>query len=1242
MFDLFGGKDPQKALQKANEYIREGRINSAIKVLEDNLTDSEDSFDLYLNLARLYFEAEERERAVKLLRDVKRIVPSRAAEIIDVISELYYRHASIDSGDFLMQLYIEQKRYDEISKLLRQLNEHEIKLLVTRYDKLKQSIDDKNVVSKRDFEKMLILSSLRFFLNDSEKALEAIDTMVDIEVYGSQLLSWARVIAREHYSDWRSALLLLRIQTVNKDFQGAINTAQRTAEKFTDSVGSLIAIISSAKPPKDLEATYTKFLTDLYIKKGDLDASIELLLNLLKKDTKKIDDVIKGLRELQRINPGNLRILYALGDTYVKANRISLAINEFDRILEVDQTQYKQIIQKYKDAFKEEPNNPEVIDSLVNAYLTQNEVGSAVDVIETAYKSDPGLLDEYIVNLNTILEKNLNNPKALYLLGLCYGHKGDHENALVIFENLMDNKEFKYVYSATEEICKDRPDDLQYLNLRAKSMIALGEEKKALSLLNSYLKENSNKTAALLPTLDSIINKQPKLSKDIIPIYEQYKKEDPFIAKLTIARAFAFTGEYEKSVNIFEKLFLEEENIDTIKRALIEVIKERPEAVPLLLVAARIFMKEGEVEIATQFFKTAQKVDPKAFFEIVDEFYDALKTFPKDREVRTLLVETFFNRRLWDRVIEESKRAIEVFGREAQFFDLKLGEALVENGNLSDAVRPLMLSLDGTEDYSKEVIEYLDKILNIDKSNVPAHFARGRALSRARCINEAVEEYLLTVRILPARAEYVYDELKTLSSKAIANPLILFATGTVELILKKYDDAIKHLLQSCELDVSLIKRVIPLYEKLIQRISSPLLEFSLAKAYQLANLKSSAVKYYIKAQSDEKAYREPAISEMKKICAENPDDIESRKGLAEIYFNYNNLDSSLDLVKEAYESNVKESDWAKKFVSNILKKNPEHIPSYYVLADIFLNEKSHNKTVEVYKRLMDVSPAEITKVIDVLENFKKKTSVLLLFLGQLYKDTGEVKKAIKLFGELFTLDTAFGDAITYEIKEILKKNASLGDAYLLAKKIFVFQKEYERAIEAINHAKELIPDNEEIILEEGQLYYEMGDAEKAIKLYTELLDKSKDRKAIYRLMKKTRKQYFKKKIEMIKGNEDKDRLGRANIYLLVNQLSKAEKELRFVPEDNFSIKHHTLLKAKLYLKKSRPIDALEIMKDLPVDEETAPVYADIYEAMGSYEAAALVLRQIGVEGMEQRIASYEKLAQERRLAKGRYFIEGRT
>lgn len=1243
MFEIFSGaKDPQKALQKAHEYVKEGKVGSAIKILENNQTDSEDSFDLYLTLARLYFEIEERTRAVDTLRQVKAIVPRRTDEVAAVLSELYFQHPSIDSADFLLELYIEQERYEELMKTLRNLSERETRLLITRFEKIKQGLDDKKVVSAKDCEQMVVLATLQFYVGDGEKALDAIDPMIDIEIYRQKLLKWVQIICRERYNDWYAVQLLIRVQLVTQEHNAALVQAQRAAEKFPDSVDTLIAIISSATPPKDLEASFTQFLTDLYVKKGDLDASTDRLLDMLERDTKKVDDVIKGLRELERINPKDIKILYALGDTYLTANRISLAIAEYEKVLEIAPDEHGTVVTKFQEAFKREPNNSEVIDSLVQVYLKQNDQAAAVGVIKKAYEADSALYDDYLVNLNSILEKDLDNPEALNLLGLCYAHKGDHDNALVVFDNLMDRGSYEHVYRATDVLHQEYPDNVAYLNFKARSMVARGEADKALGLLTKYLEEYPDSTELLLPTLDVIVNQQPELGQHILPIYEQYTKVEPFVGELTLARGLAFAGKHEKSVETFERLYEQTEGKDTVKRALIEVIRERPQAVPLLLAAARIFMKENEVEIATQFFKTAQKVDPKTFFKIVDEFYDVLKSFPKDREVRTLLVDTFFEQKIWDRVIEESKRAIEVFGKESQYFKLKQGEALVEKGNLTDAVRPLMLSLDGSVDYSDEVLTYLDKILSIDKSNVPAHFARGRALSAANRINEAVEEYLLTVRILPARADYILEAMRALSAKAMANPLVLFALGSIELTLKHYDDAIGHLLESCELDTGLSKRTIPLFERLAETAPSPLLHFSLAKVYQLAGLTDSAVRYYTKAQAEAKEYREPAISEMKKICAENPNDVKSRKGLAEMYFNYNNLEDALDLIKEIVVSVSHENDWAQGFIGRILEENVQHVPSYFTLAKIYMDETNQDKAISVYKELLQIAPSEVTNVISELEGVKEKHGVLLLFLGRIYAAVGDTAKSLSLFDNLFTIDASFADAIVRELHHILEKNAKISEAHLLLYRVFMHEKKYEQALEAIEHAQELMSDNEEIILKKGHIFYEMGDADKAIKLYTELLRTTEDKAAIYRLIKETRARYFTEKLELTQGNTDEDRLDRAHLHVLMDQPDMAERELQSISQNASVRKRHTLLKARVYLMKSRPIDALEIMKDLPTDRETAPIYADIYDALGSYEAAALVLRQTAVKGMEQRIATYEKRAQERRLAKGRYFVEGRS
>ncbi len=1243
MFDIFNIKDPQKALQRAQELVKEDKKYEAIRVLEDNLTDDSESFDLFQELARLYYDVDERGRAVDLLRRLPNVAPSRIDEIIAQASELYYRHTSIDAGEFLIQLYTSRQTYEEVSKVLLAMKEHEIGLLIKKYEKLWQSAESKNVVLKKDLDNMLILASLKFYVGAGKDAAAVIEPLIELDVFKKPLFDWARVLGRERYSDPHAALLLLRIQLSNGAFEDALTQTQRIFEKFPEVSDTLISIMSEVKPGPELQPAYTQMLTDLYITQGDLETSVDQLQKMLERDTKDIDSIIKDLRKLEVVNPKDLKILYTLADAYIRARRISLAIVELDKIFDIDKEQYDEVLKRYKQAFDLKQNDPFVIQGLVNLYLKHDEIDAAVNTIESVYRLDPGLLNEYILNLNTILAKDFDNVRALYLLGQCYARKGDRESALLIFQRLMDNEEYECVNAAAEEISAANPDDVDYVNLRASSLVMLGKTSEALRVLNDFLKVEPGKLVNLFPTFDLILSKEPERFAQIEPIYMRYKKEDPYVTELALARAYAYTGAYRKSVNSFEQCFKIEGKKEVTKRALIEVIKEKPDAVPLLLTAARAFISEGEMDIATQFFKTAQMVDPQAFFEIINEFYDAIKAFPKDREARTLLVDTFFKRGLWDRAIEESRRAIEVFDKDgAQYFNLRLGQSLVQMGKLSEAVRPLMISLEGEEDYSAEVIQYLDKILKTDKSNVPAHFARGRALSKARRVSEAVDEYLLTAKILPSRANHVLAELKSLSKKTVAHPKVSFALGLIELSLKQHDAAINDLMKAVELDSSLVRKAIPLFERLQQSISSPMLSFSLAKAYYLAGLKSSATDLFIEAQSQESGLREPVIAEMKKICADNPQDIPSRKGLADIYYGYRNWEDTLNLLEEIYESDSGESEWVKNYVGRILAADHNNVPSYYFLARLFVDEKLHEKAIEVYRKLLELSPTEMTSVISAVKSHREKTPAMLCYLGDLYAGSGYMEEAIAVFEELISEDPQYVGDVAERIEAILKKNSDLGEAYLLKSKIHAAQKNYDVAIQAIQGARQLMPEREDVILKHGQLLHESGATEDAIQLFSDLLAKSKDRKSIYRLIKKARNEYYRERIELLHGNESRTRLKRAELYLMMGKVKEAEKEINFETADADIARRQALLKVRLYLKKKRPIDALEIVKTLPVDKETAETYADVYEAMGSFGAAALALRQSGIEGMEQRITSFERLAQTKRSTKGKYFVEGRT
>ena len=77
--------------------------------------------------------------------------------------------------------------------------------------------------------------------------------------------------------------------------------------------------MDAVTPPEEFDIKFTQFLTQVYIKKGDFDTSIERLKLLREKNPKEINNVVKGLRELSRISPKNVKVLYALAADPVKS-----------------------------------------------------------------------------------------------------------------------------------------------------------------------------------------------------------------------------------------------------------------------------------------------------------------------------------------------------------------------------------------------------------------------------------------------------------------------------------------------------------------------------------------------------------------------------------------------------------------------------------------------------------------------------------------------------------------------------------------------------------------------------------------------------------------------------------------------------------------------------------------------------------------------------------------------------------
>ncbi len=1257
MLEFFTTRDREKILEKAVKLKAEGRLDQAIKTLESSVGDSPEDFDLLLELARNYFEAGRRIDSVTALRKAYSLDTQRRDEVVGALTDLHYRGSSpIETGDALIEVYITQHEFEELERTLKSLSNRDLQLLETRYTKIYENIiksKNPNAYTHRDLNVVIQLCSVQIFMGRLDHGFELADRLLSVkESDKAAVQSWARSVSRWKWNDPRPPFFLMRLYLAFQKYEEALQAASRTIDLDKSYGFKILEEFNKITLPPNIQVDFLSFLSNLEVEVKNVDDAIASFNRLLDLEPGKIEDVIRGLRELLRLSPKEIKIHFALGDTYLRAQRTTLAVEEYAKIIEINPDIIDEVIKRYEKVFKADPKNPQVISYLVEAYLIKDNVAMATDVIERCYSVDPGLAEEYVMNLNLILEKDINNLKALNLLALSYFKKGEIDNAVVVMESLLNRgKEGKAMAeTGARAILSSDPKNVHAQKILIDSLISQERAAEAISLIQERASDDPTESIALLPKIDDLICADQTLLEQGRTIYNQLKDQDEFLINLVMGRSYAYEKDYDQALAYLEKsLALDPARHEDVKKVMIDLIQRDPKAVPLMIYIARVYLKEGDIDKSARFFRAAQMIDPSIFSEIIDDFYDIVKAHPGDVMMRRLLIDSLFNKGLYDRTVEECRITVEaVSGKESAYFHLKQAQSLLAKGRLTDAVRPFMLAQENDINFTNEVIEGLEKILSMDRNNIPAHFALGRAYGAARMVNKAVKELLLTARIVPTRINYVMDELKRLEGLAPANAMVHFAQGMLMVEQKKFDEGIAELDQAREMEKNLLDQIVPIYENIEIENPTPMLFLSQARAYADKGTFAPAVEYFRKAFECDPNLLEQVVSGLKGICNDQPENSEARRLLAQIYFDYNALDDAIAIAQETYRTNAGHRAWAIEFAREILAKDAKHIPTYYFLSELCFDENKFGDAIEALNKLKAFAPQEVPEIIKQLEEVYGKNEFvpeLIIALADRYIEIAQEIKVVQLLRHLFNTDSSFADGVLLRLRNILKKKPDVIECYFLTADILTAQKDYQRAREALEYGEKYateIEDKVELRLRLANLFNILGDDDKASTALMKALRIAHNKQSVFAAIKDLHHKSLINRLEVLRSDDSNDgRLEAARIHVALGRLSEAEKSLDFVP-DNFEMKkRQALIRSQILVAKNRVVDALELLRSYRDDERFAIALADIYEKIGSYAAAIATLKSLKRDEFGPRIKINETRLVEAILTGKKRILEGR-
>ncbi|HEX6158986.1 MAG TPA: tetratricopeptide repeat protein, partial [Thermoanaerobaculia bacterium] len=284
--------------------------------------------------------------------------------------------------------------------------------------------------------------------------------------------------------------------------------------------------------PSKLEI-YAK-LADLYAKQGlamEAKSQYQVLADYYLKhgDPGNALGIYKKISEL---DPNSINVHVKLADLYSQTNRSAEALKEYDRVgrMLLKRGMLDEAVQVFRKALKVDPNNTDLVDSLVTALLEARDFDNATQIVEAG------------------LEANRENPKLLGSLGRIQLARGDAKAARATLERALasDPNEASVREALADLYLKQSEPDraLEMVNPLVERALGRGERAAAVEMLNRVLRVESGHT----PTLERMV-----------AVYTRLNEETNILSSMaSLAEAHVARMNFDEAAKVLEKLIQRE------------------------------------------------------------------------------------------------------------------------------------------------------------------------------------------------------------------------------------------------------------------------------------------------------------------------------------------------------------------------------------------------------------------------------------------------------------------------------------------------------------------------------------------------------------------------------------------------------------------------------------------------------------------------------------------------------------
>jgi tetratricopeptide (TPR) repeat protein len=1257
---IFGLGDSNKAIERARKLYGEGKIDRAIITLERSLSGGKDDFPLLLELGRYFFEINKYVESASNLKRAFHLSPDRWEQVIETIESSHYAaDTPVETGILLIEIYVEKELFDDARKVIDASSSDQIEEMYSRYETIYN-----NVISKKEPEQYTDRDILYLFalaLLKQKQNLKA-----GMEMYELLYITFPKKRAiiqkdldeliRSNYGNPHPRFLAGKFLIIGQRYEQALKQFERACELDANYIPEVMDIIEEIIK-KDKQPALMLFAAKYALLKDDTKKARAYALEMETIKGIPGNEITKIYNEIIRKDKLNTDVRLSLVKMYARDGKFDSVLSELTSIAEANPEKIDELTRIGEEIIEKDPYNANLLYFLADLYLQRDNTEKAIDTFEKLFAASKDLSGEIIDKLNTILKGNLQNTRALNLLADVYAYKKRFDEALFIYEHLMETKDgFELAEKGIRTIVDQNPELLKAKIALGLAAFKKGNHKESLDIINAVVEEDPARVSKMIPQLDSIARSSVELAPYVLQVYDAIPEEaiDPSILRFAKAEAYALAADYKNALSFYQKsLETNPELLDKVIAGMEHVLEDKEDLPTFHFALGKIYLRSKRAQEGMLHIRKANELDPKLSDEVIHILYGLTDKLPKSSMVEIELLRALLNKGAYEQVISECEDAIERYPKEETgSIYLLHGHASLEKGLLKQAALSIVHALDIDESLAEEALRLLKKAQEIDKKNVVVKYGLAKASVVAKRYSEAAHYFYDITKYDPSKINKAVEELKRIAQLDRVNPDVHFALGSLYLTEKRLKDSIEEFRAASELSGSYTDKVIGKLHYIEKHNPVPEVHLNLGQLYAKKRMYAKATHHLMEAYHKDPKLLEQAASYFNKIQEKDPQNTSVLYALSDLAERENDIFSALGMYEKILSTVPEELPKVRGRVEHILKDHGDEPETMLFLAKILALEGKSDESIALLKTIMDEYPDRGDEVMDRLRDMADKGDDAAVFSiiqhSLAHHQLDAIVKQLKKLEHNFSFHERMAALLKAHIAQF-PDHASL--ILYLAKFLFL-REDWEGLQEILSRGLATVAETAATPLLMFK-YLLPATPEEESKLIRNALIEKMGRKKFYAVVKQLENEKRASQMKRITFARQKSPETTSLLFEeaeLLIELGKPDEAITLLSAPFAKTVDRRIaqyLSAKSFFKKGNPVRTIEILRSvsLPKDKELRNkmllLLSSSYEKIGDYRSALITLQSSAPDvNIEKRIAYLNEMSVNAEIKGGNPIISG--